>query len=123
MKYITILAVFAVMFNYPYGEEILASIISLFAAVYYYLAFKLTAGLNSSEIVADDLDDTQQTTLAVFSNATAVATLILQTNYAYIGIVALPMIAITFATMIMSWLIYFEIIEITPSEDENEEEL
>jgi len=120
MKYIILLAIVAVQYNYPYSAEILASIITVFGAIYYYLAFKLAAGLNRSELVVDNLHQVQSTTLSVLANGVAVATLILNTSYAFIGWMALPWVALTLMTITMAWLMYFEYIEINPAEDDEE---
>ena len=120
MKYIILLAIVAVQYNYPYAAEILASIIAVFGAIYYRLAFKLAAGLNRSELVVDNVHQVQSTTLSVLANGVAVVTLILNTPYAFIGWMAAPWIALTLMTMTMAWLMYFEYIEINPAEDDEE---
>ena len=118
MKYILLAVVFATFYGYPYGAEILASVILLFTTVYYYLAFKLAAGLNNSILAVDEVRRLQETTLAVFANGLAVATLIIQTPYEIVGWVSLPWIVLTFMTTILSWLVYFEFVEIKPKESE-----
>ena len=118
MKYILLTVVFATVYGYPYGAEILVSVVSLFASIYYYLAFKLAAGLNNSILAVDDVKRLQATTLAVFANGLAVSTLIMETQYAYVGWVSLPWIALSFMTTVLSWLVYFELVEIKPKESE-----
>ena len=117
MKYVLLLSVFAVMFGYPYGAEVLVSIVGLFGLVYYYLAFKLAAGLNTSLISVGDMHQVQSSTLSVFTNGLAVTTLIMETPYAIVGWMAVPWVALTMMTMSMAWLLYFEFIEINPKED------
>ena len=117
MKYILLLVVFSVMFGYPYGAEVLVSIVGLFGLIYYYLTFKLAAGLNISLISVEDVHRVQSSTLSVFTNGLAVATLIMQTPYAIVGWMAVPWVGLTMMTMCMAWLLYFEFIEINPKED------
>lgn len=119
MKYILIAAVFATIYGYPYGPEILAAFVSMFCLFYYWLAFKLAAGLNRSNLIMAEIDEMQSITLSVLANLTAVATLIIQTPYAFIGYIALPWIALSMSTMTMAWLIYFKFVEINAVEPED----
>lgn len=118
MKYIVILIIFAVNFGYPYGAEILASVIGVFGLIYYYLSFRLAAGLNRAEIIIGDVREIQSTTLSVLANFTAVMTLIFSTPYAIVGWLCVPWVVLTLMTVSISWLMYFKFIEINPVDDE-----
>lgn len=119
MKYIVIAAVFATTYGYPYGAEILAGFVSLFGLVYYGLAFRLAAGLNRSNLIPGDRDRMQSTTLSVLANLTAVVTLIVQTQYAFIGYIALPWIVLSMSTLGLAWLMYFKFVELNDIEPED----
>lgn len=118
MKYINMLLVFGVIYSVPYASLVLACVMGVFAVVYYHLCFDMAAGLKISGIPETETSNLQSSTLSVGTNLVAVATLIMQTQYAWIGYMAAPWVAITLGTMTLAWLVHFEIIEINMKDDE-----
>jgi len=114
MKYLNLSLVFMVIFGYgaPYASIALVSIGLLFATTYYYLSFQLFAGLRVSHIVAKAKEELKSSTLSVFINILVATTLFIKTPYEYVALFLAPWLCITLCTMLLSWLVYAEIIEI-----------
>lgn len=121
MKYFLLLLVGMVYYSVPYAPEVLATVVAGMAAFYYYLCLSLVVGLKTSSMVANTKSEIQSTVLIVFTNLVSTATVFTKTPYEWVAIVSIPWIVMTFLVMILSVLVYFEILEITDKKDEEEE--
>lgn len=115
----TILALSALaIYGWPYSIEVLTVILALFATVYYYLVFKVFTGLSKVNAIFDDKKELHDRTMGTSTNIFMGVVVFVASPYSHVVAYAAPWLILNFVSLIISWLIFANFIEITDKDDE-----
>jgi hypothetical protein len=116
VQYVHLLLLGGALLGVPYAAENLVAFIVFYLTMFYWLIFTLLSGLRASGLNVDgnSINNGFQHTVLTMASLT----MIYMTPYSIVTYIAAPYVTLQFMTNFMALLVYFEIIEIRPSDDD-----
>lgn len=115
---ITFVFVALVMYtNYWWAGPVLASLMIFYSLVYYYTVTRVMITLDQVVLTVEK-NMLMESTLSIGINIVALVALYKLTPYAFVSFWCAPWIVMAFISLIFSYLILFEYIEISEKNDE-----